>query len=120
MDMFRKLSDMGARVMTPEMLSPSVIEENLASLERPPYWELAREIAGSALHFLNGHADGVIHLVSFECGPDSLLQSLLEFENRQRQDIPYVPLILDEHTGEAGLVTRLEAFIDMIVRRPSG
>jgi predicted nucleotide-binding protein (sugar kinase/HSP70/actin superfamily) len=109
---------MGAQMVTPEMLSPSVIEEAVESLERPPYWELGREIVGSALHFLNGNADGVIHLVSFECGPDSLLQSLLEFENRDRCDIPYVPLVLDEHTGEAGLVTRLEAFIDMIVRKP--
>jgi len=25
-------------------------------------------------------------------------------------------LILDEHTGEAGLVTRLEAFVDMLAR----
>ena len=118
MDLFRKLENMGAQVITPEMLPPSVIEETLASLERPPYWELGREIVGSVLHFLNGNADGVIHLVSFECGPDSLLQSLLEFENRNRCGIPYVPLVLDEHTGEAGLVTRLEAFIDMIVRKP--
>lgn len=119
MDLFRKLANMGARVVTPEMLPSSVIEEALASLERPPYWELAREIVGSALHFLDGHADGVIHLVSFECGPASLLQSLIEFENRHRRGIPYVPLMLDEHAGEAGVVTRLEAFIDMIVRKPS-
>ena len=118
MDLFRKLANMGARIVTPEMLSPSVIEDALASLERPPYWELARETVGSALHFLNGHADGVIHLVSFECGPSSLLQSLLEFENRHRRGVPYVPLMLDEHTGEAGVVTRLEAFMDMIVRKP--
>lgn len=87
-------------------------------VERPPYWELAREIVGSALHFLRGHAEGVIHLVSFECGPDSLIQSLIEFENRNLLSIPYVPLVLDEHTGEAGLVTRLEAFVDMVVRKP--
>jgi len=119
MDLFRKLANMSARVMTSEMLPSSVVEEALASLERPPYWELGREIVGSALHFLNGHADGVIHLVSFECGPASLLQSLIEFENRHRYGIPYVPLMLDEHTGEAGVITRLEAFIDMIVRKPA-
>jgi len=117
MNLFHKLANMGARVMTPEMLPRSVMNESLSSLERPPYWELGREIVGSALYFLNGHADGVIHLVSFECGPDSLLQSILEFENRNRHGIPYVPLVLDEHTGEAGVITRLEAFIDMIARK---
>jgi len=29
---------------------------------------------------------------------------------------PFMSLILDEHTGEAGLVTRLEAFVDMLAR----
>lgn len=118
MDLFRKLGNMGAQLVTPDMLPPSVIQEALTMVERPPYWELAREIVGSALHFLSGHAEGVIHLVSFECGPDSLIQYLLEFENRNLRSIPYVPLVLDEHTGEAGLVTRLEAFVDMVVRKP--
>ena len=117
-DLFRKLRGMDVRVVTPEMLESSEIEAQLEGLDGAPYWELGREIVGAAIHFLNGNADGVIHLVSFECGPDSLLQSLIEFENQNRQGIPYVPLLLDEHSGEAGLVTRLEAFIDMIVRRP--
>jgi predicted nucleotide-binding protein (sugar kinase/HSP70/actin superfamily) len=26
-------------------------------------------------------------------------------------------LVIDEHTGEAGLITRLEAFVDMITLR---
>ena len=30
---------------------------------------------------------------------------------------PVMNVILDEHTGEAGLVTRLEAFVDMLQRR---
>jgi predicted nucleotide-binding protein (sugar kinase/HSP70/actin superfamily) len=116
-NLFRKLEAMGARVITPEMLPRSAIEKALNTLDRPPYWELEREIVGAALYFLNGNADGVIHIISFECGPDSLLQAVLEFENQNLCGIPYVPLVLDEHTGEAGLVTRLEAFIDMIVRK---
>jgi predicted nucleotide-binding protein (sugar kinase/HSP70/actin superfamily) len=27
---------------------------------------------------------------------------------------PFLNLTLDEHTGEAGIVTRLEAFLDMV------
>jgi predicted nucleotide-binding protein (sugar kinase/HSP70/actin superfamily) len=30
----------------------------------------------------------------------------------QKKKIPYLVLILDEHSGQAGLETRLEAFID--------
>jgi predicted nucleotide-binding protein (sugar kinase/HSP70/actin superfamily) len=40
----------------------------------------------------------------------------------QRQAIrlkttPFMNLTLEEHTAEAGMVTRLEAFLDMIQRR---
>jgi predicted nucleotide-binding protein (sugar kinase/HSP70/actin superfamily) len=40
----------------------------------------------------------------------------------QRQAIklgttPFMSLTLEEHTAEAGIVTRLEAFLDMIERR---
>jgi predicted nucleotide-binding protein (sugar kinase/HSP70/actin superfamily) len=35
----------------------------------------------------------------------------------QKADIPFMCLTLEEHTAEAGVVTRLEAFIDMILRR---
>jgi predicted nucleotide-binding protein (sugar kinase/HSP70/actin superfamily) len=31
-------------------------------------------------------------------------------------NIPYLSLILDEHSGEGGLATRIEAFVDMIRR----
>ena len=30
---------------------------------------------------------------------------------------PFMSLTLDEHTAEGGIVTRLEAFLDMISRR---
>jgi predicted nucleotide-binding protein (sugar kinase/HSP70/actin superfamily) len=31
--------------------------------------------------------------------------------------IPFLHLSLDEHTSEGGLVTRLEAFLDMVKRK---
>ena len=31
--------------------------------------------------------------------------------------MPMIHLTIDEHTGEAGFVTRLEAFVDMLSRK---
>ena len=31
--------------------------------------------------------------------------------------MPLLNLTIDEHTGEAGFVTRLEAFVDMLFRK---
>ena len=36
---------------------------------------------------------------------------------REDVDIPILPLIMDEQTGRAGYITRLEAFVDLMRRR---
>jgi predicted nucleotide-binding protein (sugar kinase/HSP70/actin superfamily) len=39
-------------------------------------------------------------------------------QHRARElSIPILPLSLDEHSSEGGLLTRLEAFLDMVKRR---
>jgi predicted nucleotide-binding protein (sugar kinase/HSP70/actin superfamily) len=37
-----------------------------------------------------------------------------------KEKLPVLNIILDEHTGKAGVVNRLEAFVDMIRRRKKG
>ena len=36
---------------------------------------------------------------------------------RENCEIPILPLIMDEQTGKAGYITRLEAFVDLMRRR---
>ena len=62
-------------------------------------------------------ADGMIYLSSFSCGIDSVVTELIKIE---LGDFPFMVLKLDEHTGEAGYNTRLEAFADMLKRRRAG
>ena len=64
--------------------------------------------------------DGIIHLMPFTCMPELVARSI--FPRLQRElDIPILSLIIDEQTGKAGLLTRLEAFIDLLwVRRKRG
>ncbi|MFH1674805.1 MAG: acyl-CoA dehydratase activase [Pseudomonadota bacterium] len=50
-------------------------------------------------------------LTNFGCGPDSFLLKYLETE---MEGIPYLVLEVDDHTGDAGIVTRIEAFLDTI------
>ncbi|GAI76397.1 unnamed protein product [marine sediment metagenome] len=60
--------------------------------------------------------DGVIHLLPFPCMPESTVSSILDDIGRD-YDIPVMSLIFDTHTGEAGLDTRLEIFVDVLQRR---
>lgn len=59
---------------------------------------------------------GVIHLAPFTCMPEIVSASILPRVSAQ-ENIPVLTVVLDEHTGEAGLVTRLEAFVDMLIRQ---
>lgn len=57
--------------------------------------------------------DGVIHIMPFPCSPESVVSPILDII-AEKYNFPLIHLIFDEHTGEAGIETRLEAFVDMI------
>jgi predicted nucleotide-binding protein (sugar kinase/HSP70/actin superfamily) len=82
------------------------------------FWHYCHCLVGSALVLIYSPKplDGAIFVTSFACGPDSLIGEVLKWHARQ-MEIPFLLLTLDEHTAEAGMVTRLEAFVDMIGRR---
>jgi len=56
---------------------------------------------------------GVVEISSFNCGCDSIAGYLFR-ELLQEKGIPSMTLVLDEHAGQAGIETRLEAFVDSI------
>ena len=56
---------------------------------------------------------GVIQVSTFNCGCDSMMMEKFSRLCKKR-GIPYMILMVDEHTGRAGIDTRLEAFIDSI------
>lgn len=117
-NLLRELGRKGAAVETAEMVSHAVIEKQAATLPKRLFWTYEREIVGAAFHWLRSRrVDGVIYLLSFACGPDSLIQVMIEGEAKKQEGIPLMPLVIDEHTGQAGLLTRVEAFVDMIVRK---
>ncbi len=60
--------------------------------------------------------DGMVHVAPFTCMPEIVAASLLP-EVAQDLGLPILSLFMDEHTGEAGLETRLEAFVDLLGRR---
>lgn len=113
MNLFNKLYSQGIGVMTPETFDINVINEKAATLEKKMFWTFGRELMGAAIHLLEKNIDGVIYIMSFGCGIDSFVADLCERRFR-KQGIPFILLIIDEHSGEAGVNTRLEAFIDMI------
>ena len=60
--------------------------------------------------------DGVIQLAPFTCIPEIVAKAILP-KVSEDLDIPVLSFFLDEQTGEAGVRTRLEAFVDLLKRR---
>lgn len=114
LDMLKRLKDMHVEILTLEM----VPEKRLIEESRPLwniYWTYDRELAAAAMYFSKQGIDGIIFIVSFPCGPDSLVIDYLTRKLGQR--IPILNLVIDEHRGDAGFLTRLESFVDLIRRK---
>lgn len=115
MNILDKLKKNGANIFTIDMMDDDIINEKSRLLNKRMFWNFGRKVMGTAFHLLDrDDIDGIIYLMSFECGIDSFVCDLAEKKIRQVKDIPFIILTIDEHSGEAGLNTRLEAFLDMI------
>jgi predicted nucleotide-binding protein (sugar kinase/HSP70/actin superfamily) len=112
-----RLRRLGARVLTPVMLPEGTAERTVAAHTGEAYWAYAAPVLGAGAWYLEtGAIDGLVAVVAFGCAPDSGLTPRLE-QIARRAAVPMLTVTLDEHSGEAGLLTRLEAFVDMLERK---
>jgi predicted nucleotide-binding protein (sugar kinase/HSP70/actin superfamily) len=104
----------GYRICTKDEL-PGRVLRSRQGFARKIRWVYERELY-NAFRFLVDKVNGVCVIVSMGCGPDSLVAEFMREEAVQR-DIPFLQLVIDEHTGTAGIVTRIEAFLELAERR---
>lgn len=118
MDVINRLKKLDFTVLTPEMVSSQAADEAAKVIGKKIFWTYSHHMTGAALAYMEAKkkVDGVIFLTSFSCGPDALTAELVG-QHAQARGVPYMLLTVDEHTAEAGFVTRLEAFTDMLRRR---
>lgn len=134
MDIEKALGNLGCEVDRQVMLSdwtnhalmPRFIYNKMSHRERSVLYAadyMIRAIGGDCIESVGDavfasreNIDGVVHIGPFNCTPEIVSQSILPHVSRN-EDIPVISLVMDEHTGNAGLITRLEAFVDLIRRR---
>ena len=117
MKVFDKLQKMDVKVYSSMQLTDKQMEEGINVLGQTAYWANEYEMTGCAGHYLKDNKiDGIITLTAFGCGPDSLMIDRITRKTKQFNK-PLLNLTIDEHTGEAGFITRLEAFVDMLYRK---
>ena len=130
----RELGRMGVQVrrsltltsFLKDAIIPKILRKGETHLQRAfrlakPY--LMRDIGGDSLECVSDvvyakeqGADGIIHLSPFTCMPEIMSQNIFP-SIREDCDLPILALIMDEQTGKAGYITRIEAFVDLMRRR---
>jgi predicted nucleotide-binding protein (sugar kinase/HSP70/actin superfamily) len=118
-NLIKRLRAAGATVLTPEMATENRDsngngQTQFAGLAKN-YWESEEDVVGAGDFYTRIKVDGIIGIMAFACGPDSLMMNLVQ-RQAHAAGIPYMSLTVEEHTAEAGVITRIEAFMDMIHR----
>ncbi|MDK2821854.1 MAG: hypothetical protein PWP31_1819 [Clostridia bacterium] len=120
LDVIRKLIKMDVNVLTLEMIPANHLYRLSNNLPKRLFWHFSNLVLGAANYYtLHKKVDGIIHVTAFGCGPDAMVDKLMELEIREKSNgtISFMSLSIDEQTGDAGMATRLEAFIDMLHQR---
>jgi len=112
----QRLEQAHNKVLTPEMLLTEELESATARLAGKAHWTYEDEVVGAGGHYLGSGVDGVIGLMTFGCGPDSQMMDMVHRRATKLRATAFMSLTLEEHTSEGGIITRLEAFLDMIKR----
>ena len=108
----------GIDLITPEQMPKTSIEKQMEKLDYNMYFNYARELLGTAMHFIeNESIDGILQLIIFSCGPDSIIGEMTARYSSRNPKTPLLQLVLDELSSETGILTRIEAFLDMIERK---
>ena len=123
-----KLGALGVETHRTVFLGHWIMDHVLKKIDRKPYIEAAtpylgamigghgQETIGQSVLYARQGFDGIIQVAPFTCMPEIVAESILPVVN-EKENIPILSLFFDEHSGEAGIQTRLEAFVDLVRSR---
>jgi predicted nucleotide-binding protein (sugar kinase/HSP70/actin superfamily) len=116
LDVLQKVREAGAE---PVVAFPTEVEvEKEARREDALNWYYELELLAAARRLLElDRVDGLLLVASFACGTGAVTNELIQRAAVHRHGKPTILLLLDEHTGESGIVTRVESFVDLLKMR---
>ncbi|OGZ18086.1 MAG: hypothetical protein A2Z78_01390 [Candidatus Nealsonbacteria bacterium RBG_13_36_15] len=109
----KKINDLGGEAIFIDEVPISQPLEDLKNISPKFHWEFGQEMLAQIKNAIKIGISGAIEISAFQCGCDAVLKEFVEKEFKQAK-IPFLYLLIDEHTAEAGLQTRLEAFFDTL------
>ncbi len=105
----RKLRNMGIRALPMDMLplDSVVLPEDWKNM----YWRYGQKILSAAEIIAEDNRLFPLYLTNFGCGPDSFVH---KFFRERLGAKPCLVIEVDEHSADAGMITRCEAFLDSL------
>ena len=106
----RYLESLGCMVIYSDLFDKEKCLKKSFDLSSGLYWRFSSEIIGSIL-FCKDNVDGIIFLSTFPCGLDSLVNEVVI----RKLDKKCLNIVVDDMDAFAGIETRLESFVDILV-----
>ncbi len=78
---------------------------------RNMYWPNGQKMIAAAQYVARTEGLYAVYISNFRCGPDSFIWHYITEELKGK---PFLHLEVDEHSADAGMVTRIEAFLDSL------
>lgn len=78
---------------------------------RNMYWPNGQKMIAAAQYVAKTEGLYAVYISNFRCGPDSFIWHYVTEELKGK---PFLHLEVDEHSADAGMVTRIEAFLDSL------
>jgi len=103
----QKLSRIGALALPMDFLPLEINDPDI-------YWGYGQKILAAARFISSSKRLFPIYVTNFACGPDSFI---FPFFKKAIGDRPCLELEIDEHSADAGIMTRIEAFWDSLKMR---
>ena len=114
LDLPKKLRDMGVLAIPIDFLP--TVGRHLGSDWDNMFWKYGQRIVRAGQIVRDDDRLSAIYVSNFSCGPDSFLTTFFKELMRGK---PTLILEIDEHSADAGVITRLEAFFDSIRNAPA-
>ncbi|MFA5818400.1 MAG: acyl-CoA dehydratase activase [Bacteroidales bacterium] len=84
---------------------------NIFTNYRNMYWPNGQKVIAAAQMVAKNENLHAVYISNFRCGPDSFIWHYVTEELKGK---PFLHLEVDEHSADAGMITRIEAFLDSL------
>ncbi|MFH1647957.1 MAG: acyl-CoA dehydratase activase [Chloroflexota bacterium] len=111
LNLAEKLRDLNVLAIPLDFLPLASVAEEVSKAHPNMYWKSGQKILCAGRIIARDPRLFGLYVTNFACGPDSYM---LKFFSKETEGKPFLTIEIDEHSADAGIITRCEAFIDTI------